>query len=71
MGSVRQVASKPTGPRLGVRLTPWAFLIIPLIFYAIFFLVPLLQSVVISLTVASSATTPFVWITVPKMAKLG
>ena len=50
MGSVRQVASKPPGPRLGVRLTPWAFLIIPLIFYAIFFLVPLLQSVVISLT---------------------
>ncbi len=50
MGSVRQVASKPPGARLGIRLTPWAFLIIPLVFYAIFFLVPLLQSVVISLT---------------------
>lgn len=50
MGSVRQVASKPPGARLGIRLTPWAFLIIPIVFYAIFFLVPLLQSVVISLT---------------------
>jgi ABC-type sugar transport system permease subunit len=36
--------------RLGAKATPWAFLSIPLVFYAVFFIVPFFQSLVISFT---------------------
>jgi len=36
--------------RLGPKATPWAFLAIPLIFYVVFFIVPFIQSLMISLT---------------------
>jgi ABC-type sugar transport system permease subunit len=53
MGRAKDDVKQLPAPRLqrwGVLLTPWAFLIIPLIFYAIFFLIPLSQSMTISLT---------------------
>ena len=36
--------------RLGPKATPWVFLAIPLVFYAVFFIVPFFQSVMISVT---------------------